>query len=203
MESILIHCHFLECGGHFGGNRTVAKVLKSGFYWPSLFKDAHAFISSCDRCQRIGNISRRDEGPLKGVLEVKLFDVWGIDFKGPFPYSYNNKYILLTVDYVSKWVETIPTYTNDAKVVINFLHKNIFNKFRTPREFVSDEGSHFCNKLVEKLLVKYGVPHKTMLAYHPQTNGQEKVSDKEIKMILEKTVNGSRKDWAKKIDDAL
>ena len=110
---------------------------------------------------------------------------------------------MLTVDYVSKWVEDIPTYTNDAKVVINFLHNNIFNKFGTPREFVSDEGSHSCNKLVEKLLVKYAVRHKTVLAYHPQTNGQAKVSNKEIKMILEKIVNESRKDWEKKIDDAL
>ena len=79
-----------------------AKVLQSGFYLPSLFKDAHAFVSTCDKCQRMGNISRRDEGPLKGILEVELFDVWGIDFLGPLSSSYNNKYILLAVNYVSK-----------------------------------------------------------------------------------------------------
>ena len=144
MENILIQCHSLECGGHFKGNKMAAKVLKLGFYWPSMFKGAHAFISTYDRCQRISNISRRDEGPLKGILEVELFDVWGIDFMGPFPSSYNNRYILLAVDYVSKWVEAIP-YTNDAKVVINFLHRNIFIRFGTPRALVSDEGSHFCN----------------------------------------------------------
>ena len=102
MENILIHCHYLECGVHFGGNRTAAKVLQSGLYWPSLFKDAHAFISAYDKCQRMGNISRRDEGLLKGIMKVELFDVWGIDFMGPFPFSYNNKYIMLAVDYVSK-----------------------------------------------------------------------------------------------------
>ena len=75
MENILTHCHSLECGGHFGGNRTATKVLNLGFYWPSLFKDAHAFVSTCDRCQWMGNISRRDEGLLKGILEVELFDV--------------------------------------------------------------------------------------------------------------------------------
>ena len=68
---------------------------------------------------------------------------------------------------------------------------------------ISDEGSHFFNRLVEKLLLKYGVSHKTVLAYHPQTNGQPEVSNRKIKTILEKIVNGSRKDWAKKIDDAL
>ena len=75
MEIILIHCHSLECGGHFRGNRTTTKVLQLRFYWHSMFKDDYAFISTCDMCQSMGNISRRDEGLLKGILEVKLFDV--------------------------------------------------------------------------------------------------------------------------------
>ena len=90
---------------------------------------------------------------------------------GHFPSTYNNKYNLLAVDYVSKWVEAIPTYTNDAKVAINFLRRNVFSRFGIPRALVSDKGSHFYSKLVEKLLLMYGVSHKTVLAYHPQTNG--------------------------------
>ena len=203
MHSILDHCHTLPCGGHFGGQRTVAKVLQSGFYWPSLFKDAHQFVSNCDKCQRMGNISRKDEPPMHPILEVELFDLWGIDFMGPFPASYNNLYILLAVDYVSKWVEAIPTRTNDAKVVAQFLRSNIFSRFGTPRALITDNGTHFCNKVIDKVLQKYGVRHRTSLAYHPQSNGQAEVSNREIKYILEKTVNSSRKDWSKKIDDAL
>ena len=75
MTEILKHRHSLECGGHFNGQQTVAKVLQSGFYWPSLFKDAHSFAKSCDRCQRTGNIGRRNEMPLTNILEVELFDV--------------------------------------------------------------------------------------------------------------------------------
>ena len=78
-----------------------------GFYWPSLFKDAHTFVLACDKCQKTSNISRRNEMPLKSILEVELFNIWEIDFMGPFPSSYNNQYILLVVDYVSKWVEAI------------------------------------------------------------------------------------------------
>ena len=203
MHSILNHCHTLSCGGHFGGQRTAAKVLQSGFYWPSLFKDAHQFVSACDKCQRMGNISRKDEPPMHPILEVELFDLWGIDFMGPFPASYNNLYILLAVDYVSKWVEAIPTRTNDAKVVAQFLRSNIFSCFETPRALITDNGTHFCNKVIDKVLQKYGVRHRTSLAYHPQSNGQAEVSNHEIKYILEKTVNSSRKDWSKKIDDAL
>ena len=144
----------------------MAKVLQSGFFWPTLYKDAHAFVSYV-RCQRMGNMSRRDKLPLKGILEVELFDVWGIDFMGPFLSSYSHKYILLVVDYVSKWVESIATHTNDAKVVLNFLKRNIFTRFRTPRVIISDEGSHLCNKMMEKLLQRYGIQHLKALAYHP------------------------------------
>ena len=70
MHSIMDHCHTLPCGGHFGRQRTEAKVLQSGFYWPSLFKDAHRFVSTCDKCQRMGNISRKDEPPMHRILEV-------------------------------------------------------------------------------------------------------------------------------------
>ena len=122
---------------------------------------------------------------------------------GPFPSSFSNLYILLVLDYVSKWVEVIPTRTNDAKVVANFLCGHIFTRFGTPRALIIDGGTHFCNKLIDNVLRKYGVRHWTTLAYHPQTNGQTEVSNREIKSILEKIVNSSKKDWAKKIDDAL
>ena len=203
IESILAHCHALACGGHFTGNRTATKVLQLGFYWPTLFKDAHHFVSTCDKCQRMGSISKRDEPPLQPILEVKLFDIWGMDFMGHFPSSFNNLYILLAVYYVSKWVEAIPTRTNDAKVVANFLCSHIFTRFGTPRALIIDGGTHFINKLIENLLRKYGVRYPTALAYHPQTNGQAEVSNREIKSILEKTVNSSKKYWEKKIDDAL
>ena len=71
--------------------------------------------------------------PLNPILEVELFDVWGIDFMGPFPDSFGHQYILLAVNYVSKWVEAIPCKTNDNKVVVKFLKENIFSRFGTPR----------------------------------------------------------------------
>ena len=114
-------------------------MLQSGFYWPSLLKDSHSFVKSCDRCQRIGNIERRNEMSLTNILEVELFDVWGIDFMGHFPSSYWYRYILLAVDYVSKWVKAIPTTTCDAKIVLSFIRCNIFSRFGTPRAVVSDE----------------------------------------------------------------
>ena len=143
MESIINHCHALDSGGHFGGNRTTAKVLQSGFYRPTLFKDAHHFVSTCDKCQRMGSISKRDEPPLQPILEVELFDIRGMDFMGPFPSSFSNLYILLAVDYVSKWVEAIPTRTNDAKVVASFLRSQYIHPVRNSKGIYHRWGNTF------------------------------------------------------------
>ncbi|KAG9458303.1 hypothetical protein H6P81_002811 [Aristolochia fimbriata] len=127
----------------------------------------------------------------------------GINFMGPFPPSFGYEYILVAVDYVTRWVEAIATRTNDAKVVIEFLKKNIFCRFGTPRAIISDGGKHFCNSSFKNLLNKYGVTHKVATPYHAQTSGQVEVSNRELKRILEKTVSTSRRDWKTKLDDAL
>ncbi|XP_074299871.1 uncharacterized protein LOC141631046 [Silene latifolia] len=101
-QAILQACHATTYGGHLSTSRTQARVLHCGFYWPSLFKDAYAMVHSCNSCQRRGNIGRRDEMPLNTILEVELFDVWGVDFMGQFSSLFGNQYILVAVDYMSK-----------------------------------------------------------------------------------------------------
>ena len=179
------------------------KVLQSGFYWPFLFKDAHNMCRGCDRCQSLGKLSCRHMMPLNLILIVDLFDVWGIGVIGPFPMSFGLSYILVGVDYVSKWVEAIPFKVDDHKVVLNFLKENIFSRFRVPKAIISDEGSHFCNKPFETLLTKYGVRHKVATPYHPQTSGHVELANREIKTIFMKVVNSNRKDWSLKLLESL
>ena len=100
----------------------------------------------------MGSISKNNEPPMSTILEVELFDLWGMDFMGPFPPSFSHLYILLAVDYVSKWIEAIPTRTNDARVVAKFLRNHIFTRLGTSRALIKDGGTHFYNKLVEKVL---------------------------------------------------
>ncbi|RVW66571.1 Retrovirus-related Pol polyprotein from transposon 17.6 [Vitis vinifera] len=163
-QGILSHCHENACGGHFASQKTAMKVLQSGFTWPSLFKDAHIMCRNCDRCQRLGKLTKRNQMPMNPILIVELFDVWGIDFMGPFP-----------------------------MVVLKFLKENIFSRFGVPKAIISDGGAHFCNKPFEALLSKYGVKHKVATPYHPQTSGQVELANREIKNILMKVVNSNRK----------
>ncbi|GJT98454.1 putative nucleotidyltransferase, ribonuclease H [Tanacetum coccineum] len=199
---ILAHCHSGPTGGHHSANVTAKKVYESGFYWPSVFKDANEYVRRCDACQRSGNISSRNEMPQNNIQVCEVFDVWGLDFMGPFPESRGNKYILVAVDYVSKWVEAQALPKNDARVVVKFL-RQLFARFGVPKALISDRGTHFCNSQLEKALQRYGVAHKLSTAYHSQSNGQTKVTNRAIKRILERSVGYNPKGWSEKLNDAL
>ncbi|GKB43871.1 reverse transcriptase domain-containing protein [Tanacetum coccineum] len=199
---ILTACHSGPTRGHYGANYTAKKVFDSGFYWPTIYKDAHDLVTRCDTCQRQGKISQRDEMPQNSIQVCEIFDVWGIDFMGPFPSSRGNKYILVAVDYLSKWVEAKALPTNDAQVVCKFL-KSLFARFGAPRAIISDRGTHFCNDQFAKVMLKYVVTHRLSTAYHPQTSGQVEVSNSGLKRILERTMGENRASWLDKLDDAL
>ncbi|GJU28698.1 reverse transcriptase domain-containing protein, partial [Tanacetum coccineum] len=126
----------------------------------------------------------------------------GIDFTCLFPSSRGNRYILVAVDYVSKWVEAKALPTNDARGVVKIL-KQLFSRFGTPRAIISNRGTYFYNDQFSNVLKKYGVTHKLSTSYHPQTCGQVEVSNHGIKRILERTQGEHREKWANKLDDAL
>nr|GEY49525.1 reverse transcriptase domain-containing protein [Tanacetum cinerariifolium] len=168
---ILKSCHEGPSGGHNGVNLTAKKVFDAGFFWPSIYRDAHEMIKTCDICQRQGKISQKDEMPQNSIQVCEIFDIWGIDFMGPFSSSKGNKYILVAVDYLSKWVEAKALTTNDARVVVKFL-KSLFSQFGIPRAIISDRGTHFCNDQFTRVMIKYGVTHRLATAYHPRTSGQ-------------------------------
>nr|GEX29043.1 reverse transcriptase domain-containing protein [Tanacetum cinerariifolium] len=152
--------------GHHGANLTAKKVFDATFFWPTIYRDAHGMIKSCDTCQRQGKISQKDEMPQNAIQVCEIFDVWGIAFMGPFPSSRGNKYILIAVDYFSKWVEAKALPTNDARVVVKFL-KSLFTQFGTPGAIISDRGTYFCNDQFAKVMTKYGVPQRLATTYHP------------------------------------
>nr|GFB32899.1 reverse transcriptase domain-containing protein [Tanacetum cinerariifolium] len=187
---ILNACHSGPTGGHYGANYTAKKVFDSGFYWPTIYKDAFELVKHCDSCQSQGKISQKDEMPQNSIQVCKIFDVWGIDFMGPFPSSKGNKYILVAVDYL-----------NDARVVVKFL-KSLFSRFGTPKAIISDRGTHFCNDQFSRVMSKYGITHRLSAAYHPQTSGQVEVTNRGLKRI-ERMVGENRALWSDKLEDAL
>nr|GEY56755.1 reverse transcriptase [Tanacetum cinerariifolium] len=141
-------------------------------------------------------------GPTGGHHGANLTAKKGINFMGPFPSSRGNEYILVAVDYFSKWVEAKALLTNDARVVCKFL-KSLFARFGCLRAIISDRGTHFCNDQFAKVMLKYEVTHRLSTAYHPQTSGQVEVSNRGLKRILERTIVKNPASWSDKLDDAL
>jgi transposase InsO family protein len=168
-----------------------------------MHEDTKRYVASCPECQRTGNISQRNSMPLKYNLQIDLFDVWGIDFMGPFKNSHGYEHILFMVDYVSKWVEAMPCRKASTKESITMIKNVIFPRFGTPRVLISDGGTHFTGKNFRKCLSKLGIEHRVSTAYHPQTNGQAETSNRQLKSILNKTIEKGGKDWSKKLDGAL
>nr|GEW10546.1 reverse transcriptase domain-containing protein [Tanacetum cinerariifolium] len=164
---ILNACHSGPTGGHYRANYTAKKVFDSGFYWPSIYKDAFELVKRCDSCQRQGN-----------------------------------KYILVAIDYLSKWVEAKALPTNEARVVVKFL-KSLFSRFGTPKAIISDRGTHFCNDQFSRVMAKYEVTHCLSTTYHPQTSGLVEVTNRGLKRILDRTVGENHTSWSDKLEDAL
>nr|GEY15282.1 reverse transcriptase domain-containing protein [Tanacetum cinerariifolium] len=166
----------------------------------------YAFLEGDDKLPTIIAKDSKDEEKntlIKVLKSHKQALAWQLsDIKGPFSSSRANKYILVVVDYLSKWVEAKALPTNDARVVCKIL-KSLFARFGTPRAIISDRGMHFCNDQFAKVMLKYDVTYRLATAYHPQTSGQVKVSNRGLKRILERTVGENHASWSDKLDDAL
>nr|GFA98119.1 reverse transcriptase domain-containing protein [Tanacetum cinerariifolium] len=187
---ILKACHSGPTEGYYGASYIAKKVFNSEVTNRGLKR-----------------ILERTVGENCTLWSDKLKDaLWafrtGIDFMGPFPSSKGNKYILVAVDYLSKWVEAKALPTNDARVVVKFL-KSLFSWFGTPKAIISDRGTHFCTDQFSRVMAKYGVTHRLSTAYHPQTSRQVEVTNRELKRILKRTVGENHTLWSDKLEDAL
>ena len=135
-----------------------------------MYEHNKEFIRRCQKCQLQGGITARNAMPLHYNLQVEIFDVRGIDFMGPFQKSHDNEYILIAIDYVSKWVEALPCWAANARHARKMFHEVIFPRFGTPRMVISDGGSHFINKTFIAFLKELGGKHNIATPYHPQTS---------------------------------
>jgi hypothetical protein len=168
-----------------------------------MYDDIKSFVQRYSQCQRHGNINTRDVMSLTLNLQIDIFDVWGIDFMGPFPNSECCEYILVAIDYVSKWLEALSCRATDAMHSKRMFYEVIIPMYGVPRIVISDGGSHLNDRTLLKALSEDGVDHRIATPYHPQMSGQAETSNKQIKNILQKTVNQMGRSWRSKLSEAL
>ena len=169
VPAILEACHDSACGGHFSGRLTGQKILRAGYYWPTLFADATAHVKKCDACQRYARNDLHMDLPLHPTLPISPLEKWGIDYIGPIaPMSTKrNQYIIIAVEYLTKWAEAKAIKVANAKQTAIFLHENIISRFGCPKILVSDKGSHFLNEAIEELTKLFQINHRKTTPYHP------------------------------------
>jgi hypothetical protein len=205
VPSILEACHDSACGGHFSGRLTAQKILRTGFFWPTLFADAEDHARKCEACQRYARNDLHMAMPLIPSLPIAPLEVWGIDYIGPItPTSSKlNRYIVVATEYLTKWAEAKAVKEDDGKQTAIFLYENIIVRFGCPKILISDRGTHFLNETMEEMTKLFKINHRKTTPYHPQTNGHTERVNQTLVRILRKTVMDSKRDWDAKLAAAL
>jgi hypothetical protein len=204
-DKVLSELHTGEAGGHFGGDTTSHKVLRAGYYWPTLFKYAHTLCRKCIICQKASGRVQKEAFPLQPVLVDFPFQQWGLDIIGPInpTSSQQHKYIITTTDYFTRWSEAAPLKVVNTSQVISFLNSNIITRFGIPECLVFDNASYFSSLDMSAFSLEKGIKLKYSASYYPQGNGLAESTNKNLIKIIKRTVSENHKNWHNVLFNAI
>jgi hypothetical protein len=204
-DKLVVDLHSGYCGGHFAAHTTSHKILREGYYWPTIFSDMHRYVRSCQPCQFFVGKQCLPALPLKPVVIEAPFQQWGLDFIGEFKENSSNGYrwVLTTTDYFTRWVEAIPTKKATKEVVMKFLEEKIITRFGVPAKITTDNAKYFSSMALNEFCFKYGIILSHSSNYYPQGNGLVESNNKNIMNIVKKIVGENKKSWDSKIKYAL
>ncbi|XP_057418426.1 uncharacterized protein LOC130712618 [Lotus japonicus] len=195
-EAVMTNVHEGVCASHIGGRSLASKVLRAGFYWPTIRKDCAEFVRKCEKCQVFADLPRAPPEQLVTISSPWPFAMWGVDLVGPFPTArLQMMFILVAVDYFTKWVEAEPLASITATKIINFYWKRIVCRFGVPRAIVSDNGTQFASNQTKEFCEEMGIQRRFSSVEHPQTNGQAESANKVILRGLKRRLSEAKGAW--------
>ncbi|CAB4418579.1 unnamed protein product [Rhizophagus irregularis] len=193
LEPVLFMFHNDPTAAHFSVD-TMFDKLQSRYYWPQMYNDIRSYVMSCDSCQRRGK--QKTKLPLHPIPVESPFHQIGIDFVGPLPITTNgNKYIITAMDYLTKWPEARPVKEATAGQAALFIYEDIICRHGCPAKILSDQGTHFRNQIIEKLMEKFQIKHLFSTPYHPQTNGLVERFNRTLSESLAKLLTDHIDNW--------
>jgi transposase InsO family protein len=204
-ERTIREFHKGDCGGHHYWKTIVHKILRVGFYWPSIFSDVYKEVSRCHECQIFYGKRKLQPLPLKPISVEAPFRQWGLDFIGEIhpQSSSQHKWILTATNYFTKWIEAVPTRQATYVVIIQFLEDNILSRFGCPIKIITDNATTFKSKKMEKFCSDYNITLGHSTSYYPQGNGLVESSNKSLTRIIKKLLQDNKKAWHKNLIHAL
>ncbi|KAI3761737.1 hypothetical protein L1987_52158 [Smallanthus sonchifolius] len=201
---VLKDIHEGDYGNHTRGRALFSKILRTGYYWPTMRKAAMTYSKKCDACQRHSNILHRPAEPLYPIISPWPFMKWGMDIVGKLPKAPGGKVFMLAMTYYfSKWIEAEAFVQVREKEVISFIKRNILTRFGIPSEIVCDNGSQFIGKRTTNFCASWRIKMITSTPVHPQANGQAESSNKIIINNLKKRLGAKKGRWAEELPFAL
>jgi hypothetical protein len=201
IEPILYHLHRDIVGAHLGINAVFEKV-KERYYWPQMFDDIREYVQTCDICQRRGPPERKE--PLIPLTVKEPFHQIGIDVKGPLPRtSTGNRYIIVAMDYFTKWPEARAVKDMKADTIAKFIFEEIICRHGVPQIMISDRGTSFVNRIIDKLCEDFQLKHRLTSPYRPQTNGMVERFNRTLGESIAKLVQDGEKEWDHYVDATL
>jgi hypothetical protein len=202
-EYVIAEVHEGACGTHIGGRALASKVLRAGYYWPTMKEDCAVYVRKCDKCQRFSNLHQAPLEYLSSVVSPWLFFKWGVDILGPFPEARGQvKFLVVAVDYFTKWIEVEPVATITAERIKNFYWK-IICRFGLPAVFITDNGTQFASSSVAEFCKEWGIRLSFTSVEHPQTNGQAEAANKVVLQGLKKRLEAAKRLWVEELPMVL
>lgn len=187
-----------------GAKALAHKIVRQGYFWPTLAADCKAFAKKCENCQKFANVPRQSPTLPSSILSPIPFATWGIDIMGPFPKARGElQYVMVGIDYMTKWAEAKALRTITQDDAIRFVQDHIVTRFGIPVTLISDNGTQFVGRKFCKYLSDLGIKHKKASVCHPQTNGQVEVTNRIIVRGLEKRLQGMKKKWPDELASVL
>jgi hypothetical protein len=192
------------CGNHSGARALQRKIVRAGYYWPSMQADASRFVQHCDKCQRFANLLNSPPEVLVPMTAPWPFTQWGLDIMGPFPTGRRQlKFLVVAIDYFTKWVEAEPLATITEKNIQNFVWKAIIRRFGIPRVLVSDNGKQFDNPRFRQFSQELSIHNHYSSPGHPQANGQVEVTNRSLLKLIKTRLEGAKGLWPEELPSIL
>ena len=203
-EYVLREVHEGICGNHIRAQALAGKVLRQGYYWPTILKDATDLVKKCKICQEHAKISHLPSEPLTSITSPWPFQQWGLDILGPLPIGKGRcKFIIVTVDYFTKWAEAKPLATITKEKIRNFMWQAIICRFGIPRALVSNNGKQFDNAKFKDFCAELGIKNSYSSLAHPQSNGQAEVTIRTLKAALKTKLEDLKGKWVEYLPEVL
>ncbi|RDX87782.1 Tf2-9, partial [Mucuna pruriens] len=204
LSYVIKEVHEGVCGTHIGGRALASKIARAGYYWPTMKRDCMDYVKKCDKCQRFAEGHKAPLENLHHVTSPWPFFKWGVDILGPFPPAPGQiKFLIVAVDYFTKWVEAEPIETITAERIKRFYWKKIICRFGLPAEIVSDNGTQFASKGTAEFCKELNIKQVFTSVEHPQSNGQAEAANKVILRGLRRRLEEAKGRWVEELPQVL